>query len=192
MSNYVVWRWGRVPGGCSVVELMNVPRVFALKKGEPRGTAFPSDAAFRMDPDAKRDTLLVDNIPNVEVMLLCSERLKQFIESRQPPAIEYLPVTVQDHKKRPVPQAHFVVLPLDPPDCIDLASSVVKRSMVDPTALMSVKKLVLDESKIPSDRLIVKPKGYPLATFFRRDLAAEIDAQGFTGIAWKEVADFAS
>lgn len=192
MSNYVVWRWGRVPGGCSVVELMNVPRVFALKKGEARGEAFPSDAAFRMDPDAKRDTVLVDNIPNVEAMLLCSERLKQFIESRRPPAIEYLPVTVQDHKKKPVPPTHFVVLPLDPPDCIDLAGSVVTRWTVDSTALMSIEKLVLDESKIPADRLIFKPKGYTLATLVRRDLAAEIDAQGFTGIAWKEVADFVS
>ena len=175
-----------------MVELLNVQRVFALKRGEARGEAFPVDATFRMDPDAKRNTLLVDNIPNVEAMLLCSERLKRFIESRQPPAIEFLPVTVQDHKKKPVPATHFVVLPLDPPDCIDFSASVVTWSTMDPTALRSIDKLVLDESKIPADRLIFKPKGYTLATLVRRDLAAEIDAQGFTGIAWKEVADFVS
>ena len=171
---------------------MNVPRVFALKRGEGRGEDFPADAAFQMDPDAKRRTLLVDNIPNVDAMLLCSERLKDFIESRRPPAIEYLPVTVQDHRKKPVPVAHFVVLPLDPPDCIDLSASVVTRSTMDTTALRSIDKLVLDESKIPLDRLIFKPKAFTRATLVRRDLAAEIDAQGFTGIAWKEVADFVS
>ncbi len=134
------------------------------KRGEARGDAFPADAAFRINPDAKRDTLLVDNIANVEAVLLCSDRLRRFIEGRQPTAIEYLSVTVQDHKKKPVPAAQFIVLPLDPPGCIDFTASVVTRSTMDPTALRLIDKLVLDESKIPADRLIFKPEGYTALT----------------------------
>lgn len=160
-----------------------------ITKGISRVDDFPEDAVFPMNPDFPHGIALKDSIQNIGSMVVVSPRLKDFLEQRELKAVEYLPVGLLNHKGRPVQGGkYFIVNLLDPVDCLDLDRCDAKYSNITPEDIMRVKRLVLDEAKVDTERQLFSPKGL-FAPLARRDLAEAIDAAGFTGIRWVELKD---
>jgi hypothetical protein len=191
MYKFVIWKRARIANAAQVEALLNVPNVYELKYGAS-AVGFPTNAAFRMNPDYKRNTTLIDSVFNVEAMMLCSERLKDAIEAFHPPKVEYLPVTILDHKSKAVPEKYFIVHPIDPPDCIDLNKSDLEWSDTDKESILGIDSLVIDEKKIGPDRLVLRPKRFNQMHLVRRDLAEKLAETGFTGFGFGEINQYSS
>lgn len=188
--NFVVWDSRAVKDGCVLQELVGVDKVYNLRKGVPMGDTFPDKAGFTMDPDFPNNTLLTDHLLNTSMMIVASPRLKGFLEGRAIPAVEYLKVTILNHKGKAASRDYCIVHPIDPVDCLDVEKCEPTWALVDKTTINRVKKLVIDESKVAKNRMIFRPKSFYRAILVRRDLAEAIDKEDFTGIGWIEMEKF--
>lgn len=184
---FVYWKSRAVKRGAALTDLKGVDKVYELNDGESYEHRFPTSAAFRFNPEFKRDTELVDSFLNVNGMLVCSQRLKDFIASHQPSKVEYLPVAIHDLKGKVVCAPYFIVHPIDPVDCIDLATSDVVWSELDSTTFLFVRHLEIDAAKVPADRILFRAKAHNEETILRREFALAIAQAGFTGTGWIEI-----
>ncbi len=136
-----------------------------------------------MDPEQPHNMLLTDSLRNTDRLIVGSTRLKSLLESRELTNLEYLPVTILDHKKRPaVGGDYWIIHTLDPIDCLKVDECVARLSPIKKTEIRSLKRFVIDETKIDQDRHLFRVKRYNKVALTRRDLAAAIREGGFTGI----------
>ncbi|MEQ1850440.1 MAG: DUF1629 domain-containing protein [Chthoniobacteraceae bacterium] len=163
---------------------------YQFNDGMSRAENFPSDAAFTMDPEFPDNTLLTDNLINLNMMIVVSSKLREFLEKRAPTHLEYLRVTILNHKGKPASEDYFIIHPIDPVDCLDLPKSQPTYSSMDRTNIKRVKQVALDESKVDRDRLLFRPKSFYRATLIKEEVAAEIDRAGFTGVRWVKPEEF--
>lgn len=176
-----------VKGGVVVMDLQGVDGAFDLTDGASVQASFPATAAFHFNPSFKRNKQLADCLVNVEGMMVCSARLKAFIESKMAEGLEYLPVRLVDLEGRVVPDPYFIIHTIEHVDCIDLAKSSVTWSTIDPTSIRFAKHIELDPARVPDRRLIFRPRSFPGLLLVRRDLADEIEQLGFSGIRCRPI-----
>jgi len=191
MKDYVVWQFEEVPHGLVLDRLQGVQQTSDLRIGVPRAESFPSDAVFSADPDFPNNLVMADAFNNTDALVVVSQRLKEFIDSFHPPHVEFLPITILNHKSKPAGN-YFIVHPVDPVDALDAAQSGAEFSVLIDTWVESVQKLVLDEAKIDPARLLFKLKNYYDCVVVRRDLADAIGKQKFTGVKWTECEKYKS
>lgn len=189
LPNYVVWRFHDVPHSCVLDELSGIRKRYQLREGVPRAEGFPSDAKFTLDPDYPNDTLLVDAFDNVYRMVVISPALKEFLSSRGLVSVEFLPVTIMDHKGKPKAR-YFILHPTHPVECLDLEASGAQWDTVNKDSIDTLDRLVLKTDKINPDLEIFKIKFFYDYLLVRQDLANAITAKGFTGIQWVRTEDF--
>jgi len=189
-SNYVIWDTKDVPHACCLGELTGVAKQYQLMKGLPRAADFPIDAYFSMNPDFPHDTVLTDNLINFNRMIVASLRVKEFLEARRLPRIEYLPVKILDHKKRPANREYFILHCLDPVDCLDIEKCGATRSKIDKESIQRIERLVIDESRVDPGREMFRPKFFNKISLVHRRLARAMDREGFTAIGWKDLDDY--
>ena len=187
-SKYVIWKSDtNIPNACVLGEFKRVDKSFQLRKGVPRAATFQEDASFTMHEDHPYDTLLTDSLNNIFMMIVASRRLKEFLEARALKQVEYLPVTILDHKGRPASRDYFIIHPVNPVDCLNIDECNARWGHIDKNSIKFVKRLVLDVSKIDPERELFRPKYYHKVILVRQDLAEAIDREGFTGIWWDSV-----
>jgi len=189
-KHLVIWDSAAVPNACVLHQHSEIEDPWELVEGVPRAATFPADCTYGMHPDFPHDTLLVDNLINTDMLLVISLGLKQFLEARGLKKVEYLPVTILDHRGRPASRDYFIAHPIDPVDCLDVAKSGAQFSAVDPETIQLVKQLVVDESRLDPERELFRPKGFYDVVFVTRALAEAIEQQGFKGTRWVELASY--
>ena len=189
MSNYVVWSTQVVPHCFVLDELEGVDLDVELRMGRPCANAFPSKAVYTVDPEFPNNIGLADAFYNSNRLALASENLKDFVAAWNPSDVEYLPVTLLNHKSRPAGK-YFILHPVNPVDALKPKESGAKWSKENNQRIEKVSKLVLDENKIDRSRLLFKLKYFYKCVLIRRDLAEAITAKGFTGLQWTECAKY--
>jgi hypothetical protein len=190
-SRWVAWTCVEVPHAISLDQLSPVDKLYEVKKGVPRAHTFPTDAKFTVDKDFPNSTLLVDALETVYDLTVVSPRLKEFIAAREPRNVEYLPVTILNHKRRPAAQ-YFILNPVHPVECLDLSASGAEWDVVANEVIDQVERIVIDESKVDDDLLLFKPKFLYRVIIVRRDLAEAITSERFTGVEWTELEEYGS
>jgi len=186
-SNYVVWKNKRVANGCVLNDLKGVPKIFQLRKGISRLAGFGEDAVYKMKPDRERDMIVPDSVFNTELLIVASARLKDYFEKLNIPWVEYLPITLLDHKGKPVKDPCYIINALDPVDCLDVDKCEATWSKMVPDDIDELKHLVIDETKIDPQRQLFRCKHYYRVVLVKRELAMAIEEAGFTGIGWLEL-----
>ncbi len=189
-NEYVIWTNKNEPGSCVLDDLQGIDKVIKLKQGISQLGKFPSNAVFHMDQNYPTDTLLVDNLGNLSMLIVVSSRLKEFIESRSPKCVEYLPVAISNHKGREVNDKYYIIHPFEPVDCLDLEKSEAKMGLIAKSEASSVERVVLDDSRLDYERELFKPKSFYRVTLVKRELSLAIDEMGFTGVRWLEMGDY--
>ena len=187
--NYVVWKTKEVPNAFVLDALSKVEDRWEIVEGVPRAATFPFNVTFTVDPDFPHDTLLIDAFESTVAMTVISAKLKAFFEERTVRQVEYLPVTILDHKGRPAAE-YFILHPIYPVDCLNLKESEAKWDFIDDTTIGKVERIVFDDSKVDPELQIFKIKYLYDVIIVRRDLSEAMEAEGFTGMQWTELADF--
>ena len=137
-----------------LTDLKNVEKIYEIQKGISRKNDFPKDACFHMDPGFPKDIGLADHLDNEESCLVVSKQLKKFLESKITSPIEYLSVTIFNHKNQVASNEYFIVNPLNVVDCINLEESEVEWNSLDSEDIDDLEELVFDEGKIDDNMLI--------------------------------------
>jgi hypothetical protein len=115
--------------------------------------------------------------------------LKQFLEQRKLKNVEFLPVAILDHKNN-VAGSYFILHPVFPVDCLDLDASHAKLDPADKSYVYEIQEIVVKPENIDPELAVFKIKRLFEQIIIRKDLAAAMDAQGFTGYCWTEFSDF--
>jgi hypothetical protein len=186
-SNYLIWEQAILPGACSLAPMRGFPEAWKLKQGVPLPDGLPPDARFDMHPDRQNDVALTDSLYNINMVIVGSQRLCQLLEAKSLQDVEFLPMPVYNHKGRLVEPPYSIVHPINPVDCLDAQASGARPSRINPKIIDKVDRLIIDESRIPAGRLLVRPKGYHRVILAHNSLASEIDAAGAQGIRWIEL-----
>lgn len=184
---YVVWTRDVVRGAVALDALTGFEDDYLLPNGVPLAETFPKDVRLAMNPDKPKNLLFIDVLFNPHRLLVVSERMADFIAARQPPEVEVLPVGIVDHRGRLAKPVYRIVHPIRPVDCLDEAASVPRRLAVNPERIERVEQLVLDPSRIDPSRLIFRVKGFNAAVLVRSDLAADLEARGFSGVTFTPI-----
>lgn len=185
-SQFMVWGVQPVPHMCSLDKLIGVEKISDINNGVALRATFPANASFTMNPERPNDTLLTDNLFNLDGLIVASKRVKEQIEAAKSERIEFLPVAIRDHKEKIASRDYFIVHPVEPVDVLDLARSDAKMSKIIKTRVASIKRLVLDETKLDPSRALFRIRNYTSATMIRRDLADALLAKGFSGLRFVE------
>ncbi|HYD41577.1 MAG TPA: DUF1629 domain-containing protein [Anaeromyxobacter sp.] len=157
-------------------------RTFRLTQGVPLAHEWPDDVHFTMSDDYPDDVGLIDFLPSTSSCIVASQKVKDLLEAEQVRNVEYLPVAIVNHKGRKQPEPYYVVNPFPLQDCIDLERTDGTRNQIDPSLFSSVKKLVIDESRIDASATLFRMKHWPFRDVYRPELAEKIKAAKLTGI----------
>jgi hypothetical protein len=125
---------------------------------------------------------LDDFISNLFDWLIVTERVKDVLAA-ECNNVEVYPLEILDQKGKPVKARYFFVHPVGTVDCVDLEKSTFKRNAAFPDKILTFRKLVLDEKRIPGDLKLFRIKEQPETIIIRKDLAqklADMKAGGFT------------
>ena len=190
-EDYCIWEAGDVdnilvPYNLEGIE--DVEQKASLIRGRPFDVSLPAGLRFTANPDYPDDLVLADYHGNTENVFPISPKLKEYLEARELPYLQFVPVDMLDHRGNVLAE-YFLLHVTEVIDCIDLGASDVLESAMDQNMLLGVDELVLDQAKIPLDKPIFKlDRLFQIA--ISRKLAEEIDSQGFTGIHWEEIDEY--
>lgn len=151
-----------------------------LRNGTAAASVFPEDARLYME---KRNpgVRLCSYVGNTKGMILVSRELRELIERHcAPGTVEYLPVTIMDHKKRPYATDYTIVNPLGAYDCVDRGASAID-AMPDGTIVL-VHRMVLSERKLKHVPQLFRPDVWEPTYILGPELVADIRAAKLTNV----------
>src|SRR5689334_606182 len=148
----LVWTHAEYPGACYLKEMLGFDYDNKLVNGTSLEAAWPENVRFLMDPDSPTDNVTLDSIAGLRRIIIASERLTDFLRKRHVACVEYLPVTVMNHKRRAIKERYFLVNLLEPQDCLVIDQCGAEWSSVAKTNIRNIKRLVIDPSRIDSGR----------------------------------------
>lgn len=186
---YVVAEVKDIPNSFVLGQISYTEKMWHTAEGIPRSATWPSGVTHSVSKDFPNDMLLVDVFRSPHQFLLISTRLKDFLVKQECENVEFLPVSILDHKGK-IAGEYFILHPIMPVDCLDVEASEAKPHIMDDSIFHAIARIALIPSKIEMQRKIFKIKGLVDLVIFRKDLAQEIDAQGFTGIGWRPLSEF--
>jgi len=189
-AKYLVWDTKIVPNACVLDELKGVEERWTLVKGVSQRSRFSSDATFHMNHEFPNNTVLIDSLQNISMLIVGSARLVAFLRTRVSTNLEFLPVAIANHKKKIISRDYSIIHPTDPVDCLDMTKSAPRWSTIDKETINKVKMLVIDEKKVDPTRSLFRPRSFFRVVLVKRELAEAIDAEGFTGIEWLELENY--
>jgi uncharacterized protein DUF1629 len=170
-------------GACSLTFLSNQEFTASLMIGSRLAKAWPKDMTFSMNPERPKDVALFDYVHNLEGVLLASPKLVTFFRDQKVPDVEFLPVTILDHKGRVASKEYAILNCCRVIDCVDQKKSEFEwDGLQEPS--MVVEKVVLDGRALGEDDRLIRPKFVPGKIFYREDLMQAIDDEGFAGVAF--------
>jgi hypothetical protein len=161
-----------------------VKKVRELSQGKSRADSWPDDAHCKMSDDYPKDIELADNM-NAMGKLVVSGALKAALDDHAT-GVEFLPITVFNHKGRVASDDYWAINPVGSIDCIDRDASGAEYSPLKPDLITDVKRLVIEEAKVPADAKIFRPKFMAGKVLIDVELAASLEETGFSGLSFRD------
>ncbi len=189
-ATYLMWSHAVVGSSCRVTDVVNVDKAWQLQKGVSRARTFPADAEVHMHPRSPKSVGLTDNLRNGARLVVASAELTNFLRGQELKQVEYLPVTVKNHKGRAVKVPYFIVHPVEPIDCLDIAASNPTMNEIIPSDIDWVEQIVLDHARIDPARRLFRVARFSNIVFVRDDLAKAVSDGGFSGVAFENLDEY--
>ncbi|NTX07400.1 hypothetical protein HUA75_37195 [Myxococcus sp. CA040A] len=130
-----------------------------------------------------------DLVSNTERIAIVSTRLKTLLEQYSGARIEFLPVSISNHKGRIAAKDYFIANVLEHVDCIDKERSEVEELDPDPARLSGLFRLRVLDDRIPAEAALFRLKPMPPAILIREDLRARLSAESLSGIRYIELGE---
>jgi len=188
-GNYLTWDADAQSNYCVLKYLEGFPDDYKLMKGDSVAGEWPDDVRMRMNPTFKKQIKLSDNLLNPVNVIVASKSLCDFLRDKKVPNIEYLPVTILNHKGKVASKDYCIANLITTQDCIDTEQSEVTWNEINPHYISSMKRLVVNENKIAKNAMLFRAEHLKTLIFIRADFAATVTAAGFTNIKFWPLSD---
>ena len=189
-DDYLVWRANAGGGFCRLGVLENVADGYQISQGVSRAADFPDDAIFRMSKEFPKDVKLPDNCESLESVIIVSAKLRDWLAGQELPEIEFLGVSIVNHKGQAASDEYAIVNPLSIQDCIDKQNSNLMWNNIDPTFISTIFKLVLLPDQIDPKFPMFRLQHEPTVVCVQAELATKIKEAGFTGLNFVPVSQY--
>lgn len=189
MTRLLIWRNDYEEGFCVIESPEGIERDYELSVGASRAQGWSSDVICRMNPEYPDDLQLSDNLFGT-LYIIVSKRIMEFLLKKQIGNVEFLPVTILNHKGRVASKEYYIMNPLDVIDCIDLDRSGVKWNRIEPDMIESCEKLVLKDDAVQATSKVFRPKFWPTEILIRKELAEDLVSSGRTGLQFINPIEF--
>ncbi len=173
-GRYKIWSrtWAR--GFAKLTHLQNVDKDEEILRGASRAASFSPEALYEMDAEHPKDVKLGDSFDTM-IHHVASEPFKNVLDAALGSSkVEFLPVKIQNHKKRFADGRFYVVNPLDVIDAIDPVASMATFNKLDPSQIFNMKRAVL--KALPADVVVFRPASLTNRIFVREDVAEQLEA----------------
>lgn len=178
--------WDTVPLGnaCLLDPIRQAAPERKLLRGISYDGRFPSEARFEMSKRHKKETALLDDVMNMDSVKVCSRRLVEFLKTRELRGVEYLPVTIFDHKGKVASSEYAIVHPVGPQPALDVEGCQPTYSNMIEGQIVRVQQLVIEPERVEAGLRLFRLDGFFYPVLVDRDLAMEIESAGFRGPAF--------
>ncbi|WP_043410251.1 imm11 family protein [Archangium violaceum] len=170
--------------------LQGVEQQFRFHQGVSLAAGFPPEAHYEMNEKFPNDIKLEDFIASTGNLLVVSPRAKAFFEAEKLKNNELLPVGIINLKGRKEPEPYYLIHQKVLQECIDLEKTPFERNPINPEVFLSIRNIVLDESRIDPQVSLFRMRHYPFVAVYRDDLIEKIKAAGLTGIKFVSPSEF--
>jgi hypothetical protein len=184
-----IWQERAEKGHCYLAS-RDMPNAKALNLGESVLAIHPKDLVFRMSDFVPDGTLLRDNFC-VNGQIIISENLKSHLQTLLVDhQIEFLPLSIADHKGKIVSNDYFILNSLGLIDCIDLEKSKAKFNPLNKRMLLNCKALAFKPKSVSAGLKIFRPMHWGFNTMVTGDFAKLLISTGFSGLRFIEAEGF--
>ena len=163
-----------------------------FRDGVPLAAWFPPSAPYTMSSRYPQARTLYDLQNNTLQILVVSKALRSVMERFDGQHIEFLPITLRDHRDKVASTEYSIVNVLGLTECVDRANSSFSVDPFIPTRISHVDKLVLLQDALPTDRHLFRLKERPWAHLVSETLKKAIEDEGLTGMSFVPPEEFAS
>ena len=188
--DHFIWMSTPIKNACWLTAMTNFPKTYLLSQGVPLAATFPDNVETSMDDDFKKATALTDDHKNSDRVKVCSPRLVKFLQERKVENVEYLPITIRNHKGKVASTEYCIVNPVGLVDALDLKASQPRYNSMNKDQIDGVEKLVLDPGRIDPKRKVFRLAGLYFPVLIAGDLADAIKAEGFVGPYFRPLVEF--
>jgi len=115
-----------------------------------------------------------------------------FLQSRKVKNVEYLPITILDHKGKVASKDYRIVNPVGLQDALDPDASRPKFNLIKKDQIDTVERVVIDAKRVDPELEVFRLQGFYFPVFVSRGLADAITAAGFAGPYFRELKDYGS
>ncbi len=169
---------------------INGPKNYKYFEFKPLARLFPSEAQLHYSskyPEGMKLYSFVDNTCN---LLIVSDETKNLLSTFLGNKVEYLPVTMVDHRKNTVEdEPYFIVNTLEPIDYIDMDNTKAVMDSFEEDEIMSIKgELFIKRENIPEGIHMFRSRNWPRVYIVSQELADVMQEAGLTGYVLEETA----
>jgi hypothetical protein len=187
MEDFVIWGSTHSDGECVIKYPQGFEEPELLVEGVALSDQWPTNVVCQMNPEYPKDIRLTDSLygpVNRVISLPLKQRLAELATAD---AVEFLPVTILNHKGRIASKDYFFVNPVGSVDCIDVDKSGVVWNAIDKTRISRTTALSLKAGAVPETVGVFRPTHIVNLTLLRRSISERLAADGFTGLKFREL-----
>jgi hypothetical protein len=185
----MIWRNRYVEGVCVINTPAGIKDDHELTRGMPRAAGWAKNVTATMSDEYPKDIALGDNLFGTNLIVV-SSRIKEALEAEKMEPVEFLPLSIVNHKKKVASSDYYILNPPFILDCIDLEASEVKWNLIDKTLISRCKRLVLREPSVPANAKVFRAKHLPTRILVRDHVVKKLNAAGLTGLHFSDPAEF--
>lgn len=196
IMEFVLWERKYEDYSATLEGIQGVEDEWEINEGISKINTFLNTVSFQMNREKPNDLILLDSIPNIDFLIVASFKLMSFLKKQEIKKIEFLPVTIIDHKSNTLPNDFFIIHPIEPIDCLDAKRCGAIWNKLDPEYIKRLNRIAFNEEFISmedsqmAERKIFRAKNFYRVTFVSKELAKAIDSEGFTGIRWVDTQNY--
>jgi uncharacterized protein DUF1629 len=150
-------------------------------KGERLAKEFPKNATVKFGDKFKDRRELFDFVHNMERTLFVSSKVRGILEKLDTPDLEFLPVSILDHKGAVAANDYFILNPIGTQDIIDMKKSDLVMDSLAEDEILTINKLVLQSKGIPKSAHLFRATNMPTLFLIDDTLRAAFKKEGVTG-----------
>lgn len=188
-GNYLIWDNDYEEGFCVIKKPKGIEKQHRLYQGISLDHDWPTEVVCHMNPKYPKDIQLSDSLYGANILVL-SKDLKELLTKENVKNVEFLPVSIINHKERVASDTYFILNPFPVIDVIDIDASQVEWNDIDEGLIDSCEQLVLKTDAIPKDLQIFRPKYLSFIILIIEKLADKLVAANFTGLVFREPKEF--
>ncbi|MCP3144987.1 imm11 family protein [Pyxidicoccus xibeiensis] len=183
-SDYFILEWDVLDGYCAIFTFPEgMPKIHKPARGIRMGTEYPDGLRFSMtkqEPGLK----IADVIANAVNYFMVSKRMKGILEEHSGADIEFLRFVLLNHRGRVASEDCYIANVIGMHDCVDMDRTEGDRDPMKPARFMYLRRLLLQEDKIPPTAKLFRASAVPRLMIVRKDLKEQFEKEGVTGITW--------